>query len=60
MSNYPVYENPIGSAVSEILWYRHTDTKTQKHPVTLVLGLKKYICKIIIYYVNDPRVIKML
>ena len=25
MRSYPVSENPIGSAVSEILWYRQTD-----------------------------------
>ena len=39
MKSYPVKENPIGSAVSEILWYKqthkHTNTKTHKHPVTL-------------------------
>ena len=28
MRSYPVKENPIGSAVSEILRYRHTDTQT--------------------------------
>ena len=34
MRSYPVKENPISSAVSEILWYRHTDLQTNKHPVT--------------------------
>ena len=38
MRSYPVKENPIGSAVREILWYRHTDTQTHRHPVTLVKG----------------------
>ena len=28
MRSYPVKENPIGSAVSEILWYKHTDKQT--------------------------------
>ena len=27
---YPVKENPIGSAVSEILWYRQIDTHTNR------------------------------
>ena len=30
MRIYPVKENPIGSAVSEILWYRHTDRHTDR------------------------------
>ena len=29
MRSYPVKENPIGSAVSEILWYKQTDTQTK-------------------------------
>ena len=30
MRSYPVKENPIGSAVSEILWYKHKNTKTNR------------------------------
>ena len=30
MRNYPVKENPIGSAVSEILCYKQTDKLTDK------------------------------
>ena len=30
MKSYPVKENLIGSAVSEILWYKHTDTQIDK------------------------------
>ena len=36
MKSYPVKENPIGSAVSEILPYKHTNTQTNRHPVTLL------------------------
>ncbi len=41
MRIYSVKENPIGSAVTEILRCRHTHTDKQiyKHSVTLVLGL---------------------
>ena len=28
MSSYPVKENLIGSVVSKILWYKHTNTQT--------------------------------
>ena len=38
MKNYPVKENLIGSTVSEILRYKHTN----KNPVTLVQGLSCY------------------
>ena len=30
MRSYLVKKNPIGSAVSEILWYKHTNTQTDK------------------------------
>ena len=47
MRSYPVKENPIGSAVSEILQYRQTDRQTDTHPVTLLKGfrlkLKNYV-----------------
>ena len=36
MKSYPVKENPIGSAVSEILRYRHTDTQTHRHTDTQI------------------------
>ena len=39
MRSYPVKQNPIGSAVSEILWYEQTDAHTDRDPVTLLLGL---------------------
>ena len=34
MSSYPVKENPIVSAVSEILRYKHTDKHTDTHTQT--------------------------
>ena len=34
MRIYPVKENPIGSADSDILRYKNTDTQTDRHPVT--------------------------
>ena len=38
MRSYPVMENPIGSAVSEILRYTHTDRETNTHLVTFLEG----------------------
>ena len=38
MRSYSVKENPICSAVTEILRYKQTDTKTNTHPVTLLPG----------------------
>ncbi len=32
----PVKEDPIGSAVSEIFHYKHTNTQSNRHPVTLL------------------------
>ena len=40
MRIYPVKQNPIGSAVSEILRYRQTDRQTH----ILLLYYKYYIC----------------
>ena len=39
MRIYTVKENPIGSAVTEILWYRHTNRQTY----ILLLFYKDYI-----------------
>ena len=36
MRSYSVKENPIGSAVREILRYKHTDKHTDRHPVTFL------------------------
>ena len=42
MKIYPVKENPIGSAVSEILRYKHTNTQTHRQPNILLLYYKDY------------------
>ncbi len=34
--SYLVKENPIGSAVSDVLRYRQTNKQTDRHPVTLL------------------------
>ena len=39
MRSYPVKENPIGSAVSEIPRYKHSDTQTN----ILLLYYKDYL-----------------
>ena len=31
-------KNPNVSAVSEILWFKHTNTQTNRHPITLLQG----------------------
>ena len=36
MISYPVKENPISLAVSEILWYTQTDILTDEDPVTFI------------------------
>ena len=48
MGSYPVKENPIGSAISEIIRHKKTDIQTNTHPV---LYYKDKI--IIMYYVMD-------
>ena len=42
MKGYTVKENPIGSADSEILRYKHTNTDTHRHPVTLLSRLQNF------------------
>ena len=37
MRRYPVKENPIGSAVSEILGYKQTDRQTNKQTDIVIL-----------------------
>ena len=36
MRSYPVKENPISSAVSEILHYKQTNRQTDRHEATLL------------------------
>ena len=51
MRSYPVKENPIGSAVSEILRYKQTDKQTDKQTNRLtdivLLCIIDRICKFI-------------
>ena len=42
MRSYPVKTNHIGSAVSEILWYKHTHKKTDKQIDILLLYYKDF------------------
>ena len=41
MRSYPVQVNHISSAVSEILRYKHRNTQTNRHPVTLVINFSR-------------------
>ena len=43
MRSYPVKENPINSAVSEILRYRHTNTQTSRYFSIRIRGVLSFI-----------------
>ena len=39
MGSYPVKDNPIGSAVSENLWYKQTDKHTPCYFITRIVQI---------------------
>ena len=51
MRIYPVKENPIGLAVSKILWYKHTDKHTSCYFSIRIFGLstKKFGFTMVLY-----------
>ena len=60
MRIYPVKENPIGSAVSEIFWYRHTENKQTN---ILLLWNKDYSVRekrLLTDYYTSPRRFKII
>ena len=50
MRSYPVKENPIDSAVSDILWYRQTHILTYYKDFTTL-----FICKIVYPSPKDQK-----
>ena len=50
MRSYPVKEDPIRSAVNEILWYKHTHTQ-------IYLIMQRILFRVLIKYLRFKRVI---
>ena len=51
MRSYPVKENPIGSAIIEILLYKHTNTQTNIHIDILLLYYKDNV--VLMYIIKN-------
>ena len=49
MKSYPIKENPIGSAVSEILRYRQTDRQISCYYIIRIFMYNFYLMESLIY-----------